>query len=170
MANFSTALSKLLEVEGGYANDPVDKGGETIYGISRKNWPQWEGWKYVDRKNYNTAYRYVEDFYKRNFWNPVGGDDILDQALAEKVFDIAVNAGIGTATKIVQRCLNILNGASLKVDGACGPATRREIQKCKYPKTLLKMITCLQGYHYISICERDPSQRRFIRGWIDKRI
>ncbi len=41
-------ISTILSHEGGYANHPADKGGETYRGISRKANPNWEGWKYID--------------------------------------------------------------------------------------------------------------------------
>ncbi len=47
--DFQKALAHTLEFEGGYANDPADSGGETFRGISRRNWPQWEGWPLIDQ-------------------------------------------------------------------------------------------------------------------------
>ena len=41
-------ISKTLETEGGYVNDPSDSGGETYCGIARNSNPKWEGWKIVD--------------------------------------------------------------------------------------------------------------------------
>lgn len=41
-------ISTILGHEGGYANHPADKGGETYRGISRKANPDWVGWKYID--------------------------------------------------------------------------------------------------------------------------
>jgi lysozyme family protein len=34
MANFKQAFEKTLKFEGGYANDPDDHGGKTMYGIT----------------------------------------------------------------------------------------------------------------------------------------
>ncbi len=47
--SFAEALKHTLEFEGGYANDPADRGGETFRGISRKNWPRWSGWDLIDQ-------------------------------------------------------------------------------------------------------------------------
>ena len=90
MANYKEAIAKVLKHEGGYVNDPDDKGGETYKGISRKNWKVWSGWKIIDNSKslanfpkclyVNTLLNeYVIDFYKRNFWVPIGGDSIKDQ-------------------------------------------------------------------------------------------
>ena len=35
MADFKKAIDKILVNEGGYVNDPTDKGGETKFGISK---------------------------------------------------------------------------------------------------------------------------------------
>ena len=101
MANYKEAISKVLKHEGGYVNDPDDKGGETYKGISRKNWKVWSGWKIIDNSKslanfpkclyVNTLLNeYVVDFYKRNFWEPIGGDSIKDQSIANILMDAAV--------------------------------------------------------------------------------
>ena len=48
MANFDIEFEKLILAEGGYVNDHDDAGGETYLGISRKNNPNWSGWKLID--------------------------------------------------------------------------------------------------------------------------
>ena len=49
MAIFNLAYKKLEVAEGGYVNDPDDKGGETYKGISRKANPNWAGWISIDQ-------------------------------------------------------------------------------------------------------------------------
>lgn len=48
MANFQRSFSKTSVFEGGYANNPNDKGGETYRGIARNHHPKWAGWKIID--------------------------------------------------------------------------------------------------------------------------
>ena len=118
MANYKEAISKVLKHEGGYVNDPADKGGETYKGISRKNWKAWSGWKIIDNSKslanfpkclyVNTLLNeYVIDFYKRNFWVPIGGDSIKDQSIANILMDAAVLEGIKPAVKRAQRIVGI---------------------------------------------------------------
>jgi len=45
---FSQIIPTTLKHEGGYANHPADKGGETYRGITRKNNDEWQGWKVIN--------------------------------------------------------------------------------------------------------------------------
>ena len=38
-AIFDHAVKEILRHEGGYVDDPVDRGGETKYGISKRSYP-----------------------------------------------------------------------------------------------------------------------------------
>ena len=49
MADFNQAFDITMGHEGGYANNKLDTGGETYRGVSRNNWPDWEGWRLIDR-------------------------------------------------------------------------------------------------------------------------
>lgn len=87
---FEKALSHTLGFEGGYANDPADRGGETFRGISRISWPKWPGWALIDRARADgltsapaldrhfaddpEMARLVTDFYRNEFWKPFSGD------------------------------------------------------------------------------------------------
>ena len=41
MAEFSEAFTQTAAHEGGYSNDPLDRGGETYRGIARVHHPDW---------------------------------------------------------------------------------------------------------------------------------
>ena len=49
MADFSKAIPKLLKKEGGYVNNPADRGGETYKGIARKYHKSAFMWTLIDR-------------------------------------------------------------------------------------------------------------------------
>ena len=115
MANFEKALELVLKNEGGYVNDPNDNGGETYKGVSRRANPQWSGWKIIDgyKKKYkdfekkldsdNELQKCVKSLYRSNYWNPIKGDDLVHQDMAEEMFDAAVNFGITKAIKLAQK-------------------------------------------------------------------
>ena len=41
--SFDRAFVTTMQSEGGYVNNPKDPGGETYMGISRNNYPHWQG-------------------------------------------------------------------------------------------------------------------------------
>ena len=102
MADFIPAFEKMLHDEGGYqlTDIPGDRGGQTYAGIARKPNPDWAGWQHIDRKDFGSATPLVREFYKTNFWDRIRGDDLTDQAIAETIFNFAVNTGIGVAAKL----------------------------------------------------------------------
>lgn len=117
MADKTKAIAKILIREGyiighsvGYVNSETDNGKETIAGVSMRSWPTWKGWKIIDEAKKkpdfpgslisNTKlFDLLFDFYTVNFWNPIAGDRISDQKIAESLLDGAVLEGISPAIK-----------------------------------------------------------------------
>jgi lysozyme family protein len=184
MANFLDAYKVVMGNEGGYANDPQDSGGETWKGISRNNFPDWRGWKIVDRYkgkwNFLTLLSQdmelevaVQEFYKAAFWDVLSLDYVKDYKLAVEIFDTAVNCGVRTSAEFVQVALNVLNNnqklyLDTPVDGKIGPATLRLINNHTKPGTLLKVLNVLQGARYIDICRRNNRQEKFMNSWLSR--
>ena len=116
MANFTYSLAKVLKHEGGYANDPNDRGGETYKGITRKYHGDDLMWKYIDKYKdecggVNSVFKKkldadkaianrVANIYKTSYWNPFGLDNVNNQKLADQIFDDAVNRGVSAACKL----------------------------------------------------------------------
>jgi len=187
MANFNPAFKRTLVHEGEYVSDPRDRGGETYKGIARRRHPGWEGWARIDkakrRRGFPASLRSdaalqaeVGNFYRRTFWEPLQGDALPDQAIAEELFDSAVNMGLTRATEFLQRALNVLNRggklyADLVVDGDLGSKTLAALHaylKKDPAELLLKVLNVLQGAHYIQLMTQSPVQEAFARGWFKR--
>ncbi len=84
-ADFDTALAAVFRAEGGYVNDPVDRGGETKFGISRRAHPG------VDIRNLTREQ--AAEIYRREYWDAIGADR-LPPEMREVAFDAAVNQGV----------------------------------------------------------------------------
>jgi hypothetical protein len=125
-------IDALIGREGGYANDPRDAGGETMWGITVA----------VARAfGYTGSMREMPRstaalIYKTRYWTQPKFDIIeqVSPALAEKLFDIGVNCGQATGVRFLQRALNVLNQnakafADIAVDGAIGLVDARRAKE-----------------------------------------
>ena len=110
MENFDRCIRAVLSEEGGLSDHPQDPGGLTKYGISRRAYPDLD----IRRLTMDDAI----EIYRRDYWNPVHGTD-LPASLALLVFDAAVNQGVGTAARLLQKAVGV------KEDGNIGPVTLR---------------------------------------------
>ena len=90
----------------------------------------------------------------------------IPERLQAKLFDTAVNTGIGRATKLLQESLNELKPeAKLKVDGALGPKTRAAL--CGLSEAdILAVYVEKQAAFYQSLVEKRPNQAKFLKGWL----
>ena len=186
---FYEALEETLNNEGIYSNNPNDSGGETYQGISRAFHPSWKGWEIIDetKEIYSTSdpafenelvareiFLKVRDFYKEKFWNALSLGAINSKPVALKLFDMGVNLGIPRTAAIVQSSLNVMNyglNYELKVDNMLGRLTVsviNEMTKKDNGEFLLRLLTIQQGALYIKLAQNNPSQREFIKGWINR--
>ncbi|MDH5751669.1 MAG: hypothetical protein OEZ59_04560 [Deltaproteobacteria bacterium] len=174
MDYFEEALSGLLAVEGGYVDDPADRGGETRFGITAA---VARAFGYAGPMR-ELPLRTAGNIYRRKYWDAVSLDAVAgwDQGNARRLFDIAVNMGPRTAGKFLQRSLNLLNRGQqlfpdLRVDGLVGAITIQALERLDRRRDaplLLKLLAAYQGRRYIEIIENDPLQERFTRGWLKR--
>lgn len=172
MAIFKLALDKTLAFEGGYVDNPIDSGGQTYYGISRKNFPNWQGWKLIDQK-LEPPYEHLYNFYLNEFWYSLNLDKVIEQSIAEKLFDLAINMGKKTPVYFIQNIINILSndGTVITVDGVLGNTTVTALNECVKSRGLRLFLLFLKGYafkHYIGIINNRPKNRIFLLGWINR--
>ncbi len=169
-------IGKVIEIEGGYVNDPSDSGGETKFGITKV---VARGFGYQGLMK-DMPYQTAVDIYEARYWKPLQLDVVLKLAptVAEELFDTGVNMGIERAGIFLQRCLNALSIGvdNLVVDGKIGQKSMEILSAFlnqRGPageKVLLKMLNCLQGEFYITLTERRVKDKKFIYGWISNRI
>lgn len=101
--NFETIMNAILNLEGGFSNDPRDPGGMTNLGVTSRNWAAWlrvplstitqEDMRALTTKD-------VMPFYRANYWNIIDGDS-LPGGLDAQVMHMEVNAG-GVAARELQ--------------------------------------------------------------------
>lgn len=107
--NFDPVFDRLIGHEGGYVNNPLDPGGETNWGISKRSYPN------IDIKNLTR--NGAKEIYRVDFWNRINGDRLPD-GVSYQLFDFAVNSGIEVAVRYFQRALGVAD------DGHWGPVSQ----------------------------------------------
>lgn len=164
-------LPATLRLEGGYANVPGDKGGETYRGISRNVNPDWPGWRILDRykplnrgdlindAELKTA---VADFYWDNYFRNRQFDRFRYVLPALVCFDFAVHGGY--SPEGLQKLLNNRFGTSLKIDGIIGEQSLSALNAVD-PVRLSHAILDWRKEHIYKIVDRDPGQEKFLNGW-----
>ena len=191
MADFEIAYGETELFEGGYVNDSDDKGGETHRGVARRFHQDWPGWEIIDRikdqhpedfrrriNDNEELVKLSKQLYKEKYWQPILGDQIPDQQVANKVFDTGVNQGVATSVKYLQQGLNLLNRdqrnfEDVEIDGKMGASTLAALRAFlkleeNRPDYLLKLINIMQAAKYVEIMKRDSTQEKFARGWLNR--
>jgi lysozyme family protein len=143
--NFDTAFDRLLGHEGTYSNDPNDPGGETMWGISKRAYPN------LDIANLTRTA--AKGIYREDFWQRIHADE-LPGAVAFQVFDFAVNSGINAAVRYLQRALGVAD------DGYWGPVTQAAMRSAQATDVLLRFNA--QRLDYYTRLSTWPS---FGKGW-----
>jgi lysozyme family protein len=170
MAEFKTAFQKMLNHEGGYVNDPDDRGGETYKGISRTMHNHWSGWAIIDKFKNEFGFpatldmcvelqNQVEIFYRTNFWTPLNADHLSNQAIADSILDFSVNAGIITSVRLAQSIVRV------KADGIIGEVTLKNLNSLDFGY-FLPAFTVGKISHYIAIIKKRPANKKYLYGWV----
>lgn len=155
---FERLIGMILNHEGGYVNDPVDPGGETKYGISKRTYP------YLDIKNLTVDQ--AKDIYYRDWWKPLRCPEIKHDRIAQKHLDTSINVGPRNGVRILQRALCDV-GEAVVVDGIIGPKTLAATNRTD-PDKLLATMRYQQAQFYKRIINRNPELARFERGWMNR--
>ena len=151
---FDAFMDVVLKHEGGYVNDPDDLGGETNYGITKRRYPE------MDIKN--LSIEQAKEIYRLDFFNSMNLHYISDDLLALHLFDMGINAGRGTAIKLLQELLK-----GVDPDGIMGPFTA---QRISYADPIVDLTTAymakrIEYYYKVSLRRNN---KKFLRGWINR--
>lgn len=147
---FTQIFNRLIGHEGGYVNDPRDPGGETNWGITKRT-AQANGYQGSMRAmTREQAYK----IYYSAFWLRYQCDK-MPEAVAYQFFDAAVNHGLGNASRMLQRAVNVAD------DGIIGNMTIAAIKKMAISDVIMRLnAERLEFYCKLSIFAT------FGKGWI----
>jgi len=156
-------IDGILEQEGGFTENPADKGGVTNYGITARTLGEWrklgrlatrEEVRDLPIAEARAIYmaRYVEPFLSIPF----------DELRAQLV-DFGVLSGPITAIKILQSVLDV------PVDGILGDRTHAALRSQSWP-VVNNAVAALRIKRFVKAVEADASQKVFVWGWIRRAV
>ena len=158
MADPKKLIPFILRWEGGFANNPLDRGGATNKGITIGTYRQFYGKeRTVDDLKALSNDEWLHIFLA-GYWRPWKAGDIENQAVANICVDWAWASGVRTAIKEVQSLVGV------SVDGIVGPKTLSAINGMP-PRHLFEKIKSARLQFVLAIVRRSPSQKVFINGW-----
>jgi len=152
-SNFAEALQKVLAHEGGFSDHPLDPGGMTNLGVTRRVWEEWTGHPVTVRQMTDLTPVKVAPMYRRKYWDKVRGDE-LPAGIDLLVFDAAVNSGPGRAAKWLQACVGV------DVDGDIGPKTLAAVNAVDATQLINDY-----GRRRLSFLLDLPTWKTFGKGW-----
>jgi len=164
MSEPCTAIAITLDPahEGGFQDNPNDRanwtGGQvgvgqlvgTKYGITALDMPG------TDIKNLTVEQ--ATAYYLEHYWKPLYAQ-IESQAIANKLFDMGVLFGVGTAVKRLQEALGI------SADGVFGQGTL-EATNSILPFVLLGRFNQELRNHAICVAASNPYDAHDLAGWL----
>lgn len=181
MSDFEIAFIRLCFLEFSNALNVLHKNKTekdiTYYGIYRLANPNWQGWQVVDKilksNNYNfkksseilynnnDLTKLVKDFYKKEFWDKIKGNEIKNQEVANILFIFAVNVGLKKSIKILQQFLN------LKIDGIFGNITLNALNSYN-PNEFIIKFKYKELKFYENLVRIMKNLKNYLKGWINR--
>ena len=171
MNNFDYFISKVLKFEGGFSNDPDDRGGVTNYGITAKTLQTYIndvedrdyacGLEEAEERVVDITQQDVLSIYEMYYWDVVKAD-LLPKGVDVYVADWAVNSGPKSAVIALQTTVGTAR------DGIVGPVTLSAINSVRADRVLFDLfIARLRLYRELSDINNN---RKFIKGWNNRAV
>lgn len=172
MVHYSNLKKFILSFEGGYVNDPDDRGGESNKGITIKTW-RGAGFDtfrkipvlQVGKKCYTNVTKSLyemtdtqwEFVFKKYFWDRWSAEQIKDQSIANLLVDWVWSSGVW-GIKMPQALLRVTQ------DGIVGPKTLNALNS-QDPEQLFRRFVREREAYIERLVLKDPRNRKFERGW-----
>lgn len=159
MADILKLAPKIAKWEGGYVNDPVDRGGCTNMGVTIGTYRL-----YINPNGTcSDLKRMTYDQYAlvlRKYWDRWRADEIDSQKVADILVDWVYHSGTW-GIRIPQQVLGV------KDDGVVGPVTLQAVNDMCANELHTKLWQARKDF-LESIVERTPSQGKFLKGWLNR--
>jgi lysozyme family protein len=165
MAKIALLAPKIFGWEGGWSDHPNDKGGKTNMGVTLETWKSCgydkDGDHDIDADDLKLITKDdATELLRKYYWNRWQADLIKNQSIANLLVDWVWASG-KWGIIIPQRILGV------KQDGLVGAQTINALNAASQ-QVLFKQLWDARVDFILNICQRDPSQNTFKRGWLNR--
>jgi lysozyme family protein len=178
-AAFEKAMSLTLGHEGGWydGSDPRDP-NPTMFGVIQKNYDAYRTGKSIPlRSVQKITPEELRDIYGQYWYGTCEEVAVVAPLTAYCLFDMAINAGAGTARKLLQRALDLLedgHAGDLLDDGKLGPMTLTAIRHVGTYEDAGDERLCLwllmERVRYYNTVADTPRLRPNLKNWIARTV
>lgn len=165
MAKIELLVPKILKWEGGFVNHPNDKGGATNKGITIGTFTSYRKLKGLPQPSVDDLKNIFSeewmDILKTLYWDKWKADQINNQSIANLLVDWVWASGV-YGIKYPQQVLGVV------VDGIVGSRTLTAVNEYPDQKELFQKLWDRRKQHFENIVQRDPSQKVFLKGWMNR--
>lgn len=157
---FLKSFARVFKHEGGFTADPDDRGNWTSgkIGVGKLNGTKFglAAMTYPNLDIRNLTLAQARDIYYQDWWIKLGMERFCEP-MRFQMFDAAINHGMRTATKLIQRTVGV------KEDGIIGPNTLRAAGKADMNDKLLRF----NGYRlkFYTSCR---TWDKYGKGWCNR--
>ena len=134
-AGFDVILDEIIRREGGFVNDPADRGGATKYGITIGVLRKWRSTTVTVDDVRALTKPEAKEIYRARYILAPRFDRIKDADLRGQVVDYGVNSGPGTAARDLQRA----------PDGIIGPKSLNAVTARTPVRSAIAWLCCGHG-------------------------
>ncbi|TNV23012.1 hypothetical protein FH968_02930 [Buttiauxella sp. B2] len=170
---FSKISKVILQHEGGYVNDPNDRGGETNMGITIATWrayaPSDLGIEATSSTLKNMTSEQAEIIYYNRYWEPKGFCKLETTKIALMIYDWTITSG--RAVTQIRKMLHNEHNESLNVSNRMDDDMVHCINAIEDQGLLLTRIAEIRKDYYRSLTTTNGepnSQVRFLTGWLNR--
>ena len=159
---FELMLNFLFQSEGGYTNDPNDHGGKTTWGITEGE-ARSHGYTGDMR---NLTQDFAKNIFYQDYYLGNNLDKIKDERVALAILDISVTGGTGRGIKLARRALKSM-GVNIEENTKANQEFIDAVNSVD-PLQFCHAYAQIQRAFYNSIVQHDETQRKFLKGWLDR--
>jgi lysozyme family protein len=152
-------LSDVIRREGGFNDNPLDRGSATNFGITLAALTTWRQRPTTAEDVRNLTENEARAIYTSRYLTEPGLNKIADPYVLSLAFDCAVNHGPQRVIRWLQKIVGVLD------DGNLGPVTEIAVNSYE-PIRLYHKLLARRIVFYGEIINNDRSQAAFALGWL----